>query len=57
VASSATPKGAILPDLVAALHNNQVDFALDRAISDFTGQNGKVYDTEPVLAAQCGKKK
>jgi hypothetical protein len=27
----------------------------NRAISDFTGQNGKVYDTEPVLQAQCGK--
>jgi hypothetical protein len=94
-----------LPDLVAALHNNQVDFALDgridsveggrirntfetvpdapvsrfvlemqggkkglltnstnlcsrknRAISEFTGQNGKTYDTNPVLKAQCGKK-
>jgi hypothetical protein len=27
-----------------------------RAISHFTGQNGKVYDTNPVLKAQCGKK-
>jgi hypothetical protein len=94
-----------LPDLVAALHNKQVDIALDgridsikggrirntfetvpdapvskfvlemqggnkgllvnstnlckstsRAISDFTGQNGKVYDTKPVLAARCGGK-
>jgi hypothetical protein len=92
-----------LPDLVAALHNNQVDIALDgridsvkgqirntfeavpdapvtkftlemqggkkgllvnstdlcagthRAISDFTGHNGKVYDTRPVLRAQCGR--
>jgi len=94
-----------LPDLVAALHNNQVDFALDgridsvkggrirntfetvpdapvskfalemqggkkgllvnstnlcksknRAISEFTGQNGKVYNTNPVFQAQCGGK-
>jgi hypothetical protein len=94
-----------LPDLVAALHNNQVDFALDgridsvkngrirntfetvpdapvskfvlemqggkkgllvnstnlcksknRAISEFTGQNGKTYNTNPVLKAQCPKK-
>jgi hypothetical protein len=92
-----------LPDLVAALHNAQVDIALDgridsvkgqirnsfeavpdapvskftlemqggakgllvnstnlckgthRAISEFTGQNGKAYDTKPVLRAQCGK--
>ncbi len=93
-----------LPDLVAALHNNQVDFALDgridsvkngrirntfetvpdapvskfvlemqggnkgllvnstnlcahtnRAISEFTGQNGKLYNTNPVLQAKCGK--
>jgi hypothetical protein len=28
----------------------------NRAISHFTGQNGKVYDTNPVLKAQCGKK-
>jgi hypothetical protein len=95
-----------LPDLVAALHNNQVDFALDgridsvrngrirntfetvpdapvskfvlemqggkkgllvnstnlcrrknRAISEFTGQNGKLYNTNPVLQAKCGKGK
>jgi hypothetical protein len=94
-----------LPDLVAALHNNQVDFALDgridsvkngrirntfetvpdapvskfvlemqggkkgllvnstnlckrknRAISEFTGQNGKLYDTKPAVAAKCGGK-
>jgi hypothetical protein len=94
-----------LPDLVAALHNNQVDFALDgridsvkggrirntfetvpdapvskfvlemqggkkgllvnstnlcrgtnKAISEFTGQNGKAYDTKPVLQAKCGGK-
>jgi hypothetical protein len=94
-----------LPDLVAALHNNQVDIALDgridsvengrirntfeavpdapvskfvlemqggkkgllvnstnicakknRAISHFVGQNGKVSDTNPVLAAPCGGK-
>jgi hypothetical protein len=94
-----------LPDLVAALHNNQVDFALDgridsvkngrirntfetvpdapvskfvlemqggkkgllvnstnlckgtnRAISEFTGQNGKLHNTNPVLSAKCGKK-
>jgi hypothetical protein len=94
-----------LPDLVAALHNNQVDFALDgridsveggrirntfetvpdapvskfvlemqggkkgllvnstnicakknRAISDLTGQNGKLFNTNPVLKAQCGAK-
>jgi hypothetical protein len=94
-----------LPDLVAALHNNQVDFALDgridsvrngrirntfetvpdapvskfvlemqggkkgllvnstnlckgtnRAISEFTGQNGKLYNTNPVLSARCGGK-
>jgi hypothetical protein len=93
-----------LPDLVAALHNNQVDFALDgridsveggrirntfetvpdapvskfvlemqggnkgllvnstnlcarknRAISDLTGQNGKLYNTTPVLSAKCRK--
>jgi hypothetical protein len=96
-----------LPDLVAALHNKQVDIALDgridsvkgrirntfegvpdapvsefvlemeggkkgllvnstnicarkhHAIADLTGQNGKVYNTGPVLAAKCpkGKKK
>jgi hypothetical protein len=94
-----------LPDLVAALHNKQVDIALDgridsvengrirntfeavpdapvskfvlemqggkkgllvnstdicrtkhKAISHFVGQNGKVYDTNPVLSAKCGKK-
>jgi hypothetical protein len=94
-----------LPDLVAALHNDQVDFALDgridsvkngrirntfetvpdapvskfvlemqggkkgllvnstnlckrknRAISEFTGQNGKTYNTEPVLSVKCGGK-
>jgi hypothetical protein len=94
-----------LPDLVAALHNNQVDFALDgridsvrngrirntfetvpdapvskfvlemqggkkgllvnstnlckqknHAISEFTGQNGKLYNTNPVLSAKCGGK-
>ncbi len=94
-----------LPDLVAALHNAQVDIALvgridsvkggqirntfeavpdapvtrftlemkggkkgllvnstnlcaakHRAISEFTGQNGKRYDTKPVLSAQCGGK-
>jgi hypothetical protein len=27
-----------------------------RAISHFVGQNGKVYDTRPVLKAKCGKK-
>jgi hypothetical protein len=27
-----------------------------RAISEFTGQNGKLYDTEPAVKAQCGKK-
>jgi uncharacterized repeat protein (TIGR01451 family) len=95
-----------LPDLVAALHNSQVDIALDgridsvengrirntfeavpdapvskfvlemqggkkgllvnstdicrtkhKAISHFVGQNGKVYDTNPVLAAKCPKAK
>jgi hypothetical protein len=95
-----------LPDLVAALHNRQVDIALDgridsvengrirntfeavpdapvskfvlemqggkkgllvnstnicktkhKAISHFVGQNGKVYDTNPVLAAKCAKAK
>jgi hypothetical protein len=94
-----------LPDLVAALHNNQVDFALDgridsvkngrirntfetvpdapvskfvlemqggkkgllvnstnicrqknRALSHFVGQNGKVYDTTPLIANDCGGK-
>jgi uncharacterized repeat protein (TIGR01451 family) len=93
-----------LPDLVAALHNKQVDIALaghidsvkgrirntfeavpdapvtkftlemkggkkgllvnstnickstNRAISNFTGQNGKIYDTTPVLRASCGGK-
>ena len=94
-----------LPDLVAALHNRQVDIVLDgridsveggrirntfeavpdapvtkftlemkggkkgllvnstnicrqknRAISHFVGQNGKIYDTNPVLKAQCGGK-
>jgi hypothetical protein len=94
-----------LPDLVAALHNKQVDIALDgridsinggrirntfekvpdapvskfvlemqggkkgllvnstnlcksknRAISEFTGQNGKIYNTHPVLQTKCGKK-
>ena len=28
----------------------------NRAISEFTGQNGKTYNTNPVLAAQCPKK-
>jgi hypothetical protein len=28
----------------------------NRAISNLTGQNGKVYNTRPVLKAQCGKK-
>jgi len=95
-----------LPDLVAALHNNQVDFALagridsvrngrirntfetvpdapvskfvlemqggkkgllvnstnlckgtNRAISEFTGQNGKLYNTKLALQAKCGKAK
>jgi uncharacterized repeat protein (TIGR01451 family) len=95
-----------LPDLVAALHNSQVDIALDgridsvengrirntfeavpdapvskfvlemqggkkgllvnstnicakknRVISHFTGQNGKVYDTNPVLQSKCPKAK
>jgi hypothetical protein len=27
-----------------------------RAISEFTGQNGKAYDTNPPLTASCGKK-
>ncbi|HEX3361798.1 MAG TPA: hypothetical protein VHS74_12460 [Solirubrobacterales bacterium] len=93
-----------LPDLVAALHNRQVDFDLDgridsfkggirntfetvpdapvskfvlemqggkkglltnstnlckskhHAISEFTGQNGKIYDTNPVLTVKCGGK-
>ncbi len=94
-----------LPDLVAALHNRQVDIALagridsvkngrirntfeavpdapvskftlemrggkkgllvnstnlcktkNHAISEFTGQNGKIYDTNPVLKAKCGGK-
>ncbi len=27
-----------------------------RAISEFTGQNGKAYDTTPALTARCGKK-
>jgi hypothetical protein len=94
-----------LPDLVATLHNKQVDIALDgridsalngrirntfeavpdapvskfvlemqggkkgllvnstnictrknHAISHFVGQNGKIYDTNPVLKAQCGGK-
>jgi hypothetical protein len=27
----------------------------NRAISNFTGQNGKIYDTTPVLRASCGK--
>ena len=26
-----------------------------RAKADFTGQNGKVYDTKPVMKAKCGK--
>jgi hypothetical protein len=30
--------------------------AKNRAISEFTGQNGKRYDTDPVLKAKCGKK-
>jgi hypothetical protein len=95
-----------LPDLVAALHNSQVDIALDgridsvengrirntfeavpdapvskfvlemqggkkgllvnstnicktthKAISHFVGQNGKVYDTNPVLQSKCPKAK
>jgi hypothetical protein len=95
-----------LPDLVAALHNKQVDIALDgridsvengrirntfeavpdapvskfvlemqggrkgllvnstnicktthKTISHFVGQNGKVYDTNPVLKAKCPKAK
>ena len=29
----------------------------NRAISHFVGQNGKVYDTNPVLQAQCANKK
>jgi hypothetical protein len=29
----------------------------NRALSHFTGQNGKVYDTKPVLAPKCGKAK
>jgi hypothetical protein len=28
-----------------------------KAIARFTGQNGKTYDTEPVIAVQCGKGK
>jgi hypothetical protein len=93
-----------LPDLVAALHNGQINIDLDgridsvkggrirntfeavpdapvtsftlelqgakkgllvnstnlckstnRAIADFTGQNGKVHDFNPVLSAQCPK--
>jgi hypothetical protein len=28
----------------------------NRALSHFTGQNGKVYDTKPVLKPKCGKK-
>lgn len=94
-----------LPDLVAALHNSQVDIALagridsvkgrirntfeavpdapvtkfvlemqggkkgllvnstdicarkHRALSHFVGQNGKVYNTKPVLKAKCGTAK
>jgi hypothetical protein len=36
---------------------NSVDLcnSTNRAISHFTGQNGKVYDTKPVLKASCGK--
>jgi hypothetical protein len=29
----------------------------NRALSHFTGQNGKVYDTKPVLKPKCGKAK
>ncbi len=95
-----------LPDLVAALHNGQINIDLvgridsvkggrirntfesvpdapvtsftlemqggkkgllvnstnlckgtNRAISEFTGQNGKHYNTKPVLQAKCGKTK
>jgi hypothetical protein len=28
-----------------------------RAIVRFSGQNGKVYDTKPVIGTSCGKKK
>jgi hypothetical protein len=28
----------------------------NRAISEFTGQNGKLHDTNPVLSAKCGGK-
>ena len=28
-----------------------------KAIAAFTGQNGKLHEFEPVLKAQCGKKK
>jgi hypothetical protein len=93
-----------LPDLVAALHNRQVDFDLDGRIdsfkggirntfetvpdapvskfvlemqggkkglltnstnlckgkhyatSEFTGQNGKIYNTNPVVSVKCGGK-
>ena len=30
--------------------------ANNRAISEFTGQNGKLYNTNPVLKAKCGGK-
>jgi hypothetical protein len=35
---------------------NSICQATHHAISEFTAQNGKIYDTNPVLEAQCGKK-
>ncbi|MBA3865690.1 MAG: hypothetical protein H0X42_04990 [Solirubrobacterales bacterium] len=41
-------KGLLVNSTNVCKHKN-------KAISHFVGQNGKVYDTTPVLKAQCGK--
>ena len=43
-------KGLLVNSTNLCAHTN-------RAISEFTGQNGKIYDTNPVLSAKCSKGK
>ncbi len=42
-------KGLLINSTYICKHTN-------KAISHFVGQNGKVYDTNPVLQAKCSKK-
>jgi hypothetical protein len=43
-------KGLLVNSTNICAHTN-------RATANFTGQNGRIYDTNPVLQAKCGGKK